>query len=335
MYSLVWCLALALTWLTLRLEEDGRPLRAALWVLAGMAGLLTHYFFAFIWLACVVWLWMAGPQARRRILLLAGATVLAVLPWYVQVPASLARWRVSGDWLERRARLAERVDAAVHPGGRPARRRHRSRPVAVGRSRRPRHSSGGDRRTGSRRIDAGPVLPACSPALGLAPGRLRGPARVRSPAPDHDVGHPALRAGRPACGPAPRCARAEPAAAPNARRPSGPAAAGLAAGDMEGGDRPGAAAGAAVPGARGPTRGLGAPRGRRAGPLDPFGRSRPDPLPEERHPGRGLGDAAGHPPRPCGPRAHPAGPAPGGAGSRFTRSARRTRSSRGSGRTPG
>ena len=99
MYSLVWCLALALTWLTLRLAEDRRPLAAALWVLAGAAGLLTHYFFAFIWLACAAWLWMAGARARLRTALLAGATVLAVLPWYLQVPGSMARWRVSGDWL--------------------------------------------------------------------------------------------------------------------------------------------------------------------------------------------------------------------------------------------
>lgn len=99
MYSLVWCLALALTWLTLRFADEGRPLLAALWVLAGAAGLLTHYFFAFVWLACVIWLWMAAPQARRGIILLAGGTALAVLPWYVEVPASIARWRVSGDWL--------------------------------------------------------------------------------------------------------------------------------------------------------------------------------------------------------------------------------------------
>ncbi len=99
MYSQVWCLALALTWLTPRLAEDRRPLGAALWVLAGVVGLLTHYFFAFIWLACVAWLGMAAPQARRRVLLLTGATVLAVLPWYAQVPDSIARWRVSGDWL--------------------------------------------------------------------------------------------------------------------------------------------------------------------------------------------------------------------------------------------
>ena len=101
MYSLVWCLGLALAWLTLRLAAGGRRWDAALWVLAGAAGLLTHYFFAFVWLACVAWLSLGGPLAgRRRVALLAGLTLLAVLPWYLQVPGSLARWRVTGGWLD-------------------------------------------------------------------------------------------------------------------------------------------------------------------------------------------------------------------------------------------
>jgi hypothetical protein len=31
---------------------------------------------------------------------LAGITLLAVLPWYLEVPASLARWRLTGGWLD-------------------------------------------------------------------------------------------------------------------------------------------------------------------------------------------------------------------------------------------
>ena len=100
MYSLVWCLGLALVWSTIRLADNHRRWPAVLWVLAGAAGLLTHYFFAFAWLACLAWLWIeAGPARRRSVAALAGATLLVVLPWYLQVPASLARWRVSGDWL--------------------------------------------------------------------------------------------------------------------------------------------------------------------------------------------------------------------------------------------
>jgi uncharacterized membrane protein len=100
MYSLLWCLGLALAWSTIRLADGDHRWPAALWVLAGVAGLLTHYFFAFAWLACLAWLWLeAGTALRWRVTALAGATLLAVLPWYLQVPASLARWRVSGDWL--------------------------------------------------------------------------------------------------------------------------------------------------------------------------------------------------------------------------------------------
>jgi 4-amino-4-deoxy-L-arabinose transferase-like glycosyltransferase len=100
MYALLWCLVLALAWLTIRLAEGGGPWHAALWVLAGVAGLLTHYFFAFVWLACVAWLWLSRrPSLRWHASLLAVLTLLAVLPWYLEVPASLARWRVSGGWL--------------------------------------------------------------------------------------------------------------------------------------------------------------------------------------------------------------------------------------------
>jgi 4-amino-4-deoxy-L-arabinose transferase-like glycosyltransferase len=100
MYSLLWCLGLALAWATIRLADGDRRWHAALWVLAGAGGLLTHYFFAFAWLACLGWLWReAGPAFRRHVAALAAATLLVVLPWYLQVPSSLARWRVSGDWL--------------------------------------------------------------------------------------------------------------------------------------------------------------------------------------------------------------------------------------------
>jgi 4-amino-4-deoxy-L-arabinose transferase-like glycosyltransferase len=101
MYSLLWCLALALGWLTIRLDEDDRAWHAVLWVLTGVAGLLTHYFFAFVWLASLAWLALGGrPLLRWRMAGLAGLTLLAVLPWYLQVPESLARWRVSAGWLQ-------------------------------------------------------------------------------------------------------------------------------------------------------------------------------------------------------------------------------------------
>ena len=101
MYSLLWFVGLGLGLLTLQLSSrSDRPWLWIIWVLIGAAGLLTHYFFAFVWLACLGWLWLDGRVARPRLLLLAGATLVAVLPWYLEVPASLGNWRVSGNWLE-------------------------------------------------------------------------------------------------------------------------------------------------------------------------------------------------------------------------------------------
>jgi hypothetical protein len=98
---MVWLPALALALATLRLSRAGiRFGPAALWVVAGAAGLLTHYFFGFVWLACLGWLLLAEPRPRRGALAgLGGLTLLAVLPWYLELPASLSRWRVSGEWL--------------------------------------------------------------------------------------------------------------------------------------------------------------------------------------------------------------------------------------------
>ena len=101
MYSMVWCLATALAWLTLRLARVGAPpARAAAWVGVAVAGLYTHYFFAFVVLACGLWmlLW-PGRVSRLAALGLGVVTAAAVAPWYGQVPASLARWRVTGSWL--------------------------------------------------------------------------------------------------------------------------------------------------------------------------------------------------------------------------------------------
>jgi hypothetical protein len=101
MYSLLWFIASAFGWLTLHLSSKrNRFWVPLLWVLLGVAGFLTHYFFAFVWIACVAWLWFRGrPRRLLRLAALAGVTLLAVLPWYLELPASLARWRVTGDWL--------------------------------------------------------------------------------------------------------------------------------------------------------------------------------------------------------------------------------------------
>ena len=100
MYSLLWCLVLGLAWATLRLANGVRVGTSTVWVAAGTAGLLTHYFFAFAWVAAAAWLLLTiGSPLRRKALALSALTLVLVLPWYLQVPESLARWRVSGDWL--------------------------------------------------------------------------------------------------------------------------------------------------------------------------------------------------------------------------------------------
>lgn len=115
MYSLLWFLGLALAWSTIELARRGPRLHLLfLWILSGAAGLLTHYFFAFVWLACVAWLLLhAGRLPRRH---LAAATALAgllVLPWYLQLPESLGRWRITAGWLDYPLSTKEMLTAPV------------------------------------------------------------------------------------------------------------------------------------------------------------------------------------------------------------------------------
>jgi uncharacterized membrane protein len=100
MYALLWPLASLLSLLTLRLARPGRssPWPSVGWVVTGAAGLLTHYFFAFVWAACAGWLVISSRPARQRASGLALITLLLVAPWYAQVPASLAQWRVTAGW---------------------------------------------------------------------------------------------------------------------------------------------------------------------------------------------------------------------------------------------
>ena len=101
MYSMVWCLATALAWLTIRLANRGSTLpRTAAWIGVAAAGLYSHYFFAFVVLACGLGLLLwPGRLSRLAAIGLGVITVIAVAPWYGQVPASLARWRITGAWL--------------------------------------------------------------------------------------------------------------------------------------------------------------------------------------------------------------------------------------------
>lgn len=101
MYSLVWCLAAALAWQTLRVSRAGpRPAALATWLLLAAAGLYTHYFFLFVWFAFGAWLLLwPGRLPRPAAALLVAASAAAAAPWYARVPEALGRWRVTGQWL--------------------------------------------------------------------------------------------------------------------------------------------------------------------------------------------------------------------------------------------
>ena len=87
---------------TLELHRAGtRPLIVVAWVLAGAAGLLTHYFMAFFWCACAAWLMIVPSRTSRSAVVIAVALSFAIVsPIYLQIPASVGRWRVTGGWLD-------------------------------------------------------------------------------------------------------------------------------------------------------------------------------------------------------------------------------------------
>jgi dolichyl-phosphate-mannose-protein mannosyltransferase len=101
MYSLVWFLAAALAWQTLRVSRTGaRPVSLVIWLVVATAGLYTHYFFLFVWLAFSAWLLLwPGRLPRAAAALLVAAAAAATVPWYAKVPVALGRWRVTGAWL--------------------------------------------------------------------------------------------------------------------------------------------------------------------------------------------------------------------------------------------
>jgi uncharacterized membrane protein len=85
-YSLYACLALAFAWLLERAAERPRRGRLAALAATTAAGLLTHYFFAFVVVAGLVWLWTSrsGRAARKPVSI---ATVVGVVPFLVWAPS--------------------------------------------------------------------------------------------------------------------------------------------------------------------------------------------------------------------------------------------------------
>lgn len=102
MYSLLWLCVLATAWSSLVLQQnDRRIVIYALWIVASVAGFLTHYFFVFPWLAIVAYLAITpGKLGRLNLVVCLLVSVALILPWYVKIPETLAAWRVTKDWLK-------------------------------------------------------------------------------------------------------------------------------------------------------------------------------------------------------------------------------------------
>jgi len=102
MYALTWLLGLALARATLMLARDGaRPVWVVGWIVLAAAGLLTHYFLLFVWLAHTAWLLRyPGRLPRTAVVGMMTAVGVLILPWYLRVPESLGAWRITGRWLD-------------------------------------------------------------------------------------------------------------------------------------------------------------------------------------------------------------------------------------------
>src|SRR6266487_3102194 len=114
MYSLLWLCVLATTWASLVLQKRGGGIGIySLWVASSAAGFLTHYFFLFPWLGIVAYLVIRpGKLARLNLAACLFLTIMLILPWYVNLPESLAAWRITKDWLKLQPRGFNRLAAS-------------------------------------------------------------------------------------------------------------------------------------------------------------------------------------------------------------------------------
>jgi hypothetical protein len=115
MYSLLWFFTLCSMAATLRLWRRGTDFKSlTLWTLAAAAGLLTHYFFAFVLAALGAGLMLMPRRAARWKLTCASIVVaLLILPWFSQIPATLKHWRVTDYWLNLRPGGFNRIKSVL------------------------------------------------------------------------------------------------------------------------------------------------------------------------------------------------------------------------------
>lgn len=104
MYSLLLFCVLLTVWASLALQQLGKgSLLQLAWIAASAAGFLTHYFFLFPWGATVLFLFLQPGRFKRwRLVCCIVVTGLLIIPWYMNVPDSFERWRVTSGWLHLR-----------------------------------------------------------------------------------------------------------------------------------------------------------------------------------------------------------------------------------------
>ena len=103
MYSLLWLFTLCSMAMTLRMWRHGSDFTTlTLWVLSAAAGLMTHYFFIFVFAALCAGLMLMPRRASRmsRFWAAPPSVGLLIAPWFAQIPATMEHWRVTDYWLK-------------------------------------------------------------------------------------------------------------------------------------------------------------------------------------------------------------------------------------------
>jgi Dolichyl-phosphate-mannose-protein mannosyltransferase len=113
MYSLLWFFVLALAWSSLVLREGGGIAQRVLWIATSAAGCLTHYFFLFPWGAMAAFL-LIHPRrlSRKHLAIMVLLTLIAIIPWYANLPGAGDNWRITQGWLNLEPPGFDRLAAA-------------------------------------------------------------------------------------------------------------------------------------------------------------------------------------------------------------------------------